>query len=78
VVQFTDTLVTRVTALRDFKAAAYELAVLCRVLSVVPTPLLLDHIRREADKFLDEPGHEAMLRKWDPACNAVGAAQARR
>lgn len=69
VVQFTDTLVTRVTALRDFKAAAYELAVLCRVLSVVPTPLLLDHIRREADKFLDElRDMKAMLRKWDPAC----------
>ncbi|MGE5580151.1 MAG: DUF2935 domain-containing protein [Bacillota bacterium] len=69
VVRFTETLITRVTALRDFKAAAYELALLCRVLSVVPTPLLLDHIRREADKFLDElRAMRVLLRKWEPAC----------
>jgi len=69
VVRFTETLVTRVTALRDFKAAAYELAILCRVLSVVPTPLLLDHIRREADKFLEElRAMKVLLRKWDPSC----------
>ena len=66
VVRFTDTLITRVTALRDFKAAAHELAVLCRLLSVVPTPLLLDHIRREADKFLDElRGMREALLRWE-------------
>ena len=68
VIQFTETLVTRVTALRDFKAAAYELAVVCRLLSVVPTPLLLDHVRREADKFLDElRDMREALRQWE-AC----------
>ncbi len=54
VIQFTETLVKRVTELRNFKATAYELAVLCRLLSALPTPLLLDHVRREADKFLEE------------------------
>lgn len=66
VIQFTDTVIKRVTELRDFKAAAHELAVLCRVLSVVPTPLLLDHIRREADKFLDElKDMKILLRRWE-------------
>lgn len=54
VIRFTETLLERVTELRNFKATAYELAVLCRLLSALPTPLLLDHVRREADKFLDE------------------------
>lgn len=27
---------------------------LCELLSIVSTPLLLDHVRREAGKFLDE------------------------
>ncbi|NLZ31784.1 MAG: DUF2935 domain-containing protein [Firmicutes bacterium] len=40
--------------LRDFKATAHEVVVLCRVLSTVPDPLLTDHVRREADKFLKE------------------------
>jgi len=54
VIRFTETLLERVTELWNFKATAYELAVLCRLLSALPTPLLLDHVRREADKFLDE------------------------
>lgn len=54
VVRFTQDVITNTTQLRDFKAAAYELATLCELLSIVSTPLLLDHIRREADKFLSE------------------------
>ncbi|NLY70687.1 MAG: DUF2935 domain-containing protein [Clostridiales bacterium] len=54
VVRFTQTVINNTIALRDFKAAAFELAKLCELLSIVSTPLLLDHIRREADKFLDE------------------------
>ena len=66
VVRFTETLTKKVTELRDFKAAAYELAVVCRLLSVVPTPLLLDHIRREADKFLEELSEMRVeLRRWE-------------
>lgn len=66
VIRFTEDVTKRVTELRDFKAAAHELAVLCRLLSVVPTPLLLDHIRREADKFLAELREmREMLRKWE-------------
>jgi hypothetical protein len=66
VIRFTETVIERVTELRDFKAAAYELAVLCRLLSIVSTPLLLDHIRREADKFLDElNGMRNILRRLD-------------
>lgn len=54
VVRFTETVISNTKELRNFKAAAFELAKLCELLSIVSTPLLLDHIRREADKFLNE------------------------
>ncbi len=37
--------------IRDFKAAATELIAACELLSVIPT-LLGDHVRREADRFI--------------------------
>lgn len=54
VIRFTENVITNTTELRDFKAAAFELAKLCELLSIISTPLLLDHVRREADKFLSE------------------------
>lgn len=54
VIRFTQDVIRNTMELRDFKAAAFELAKLCELLSIISTPLLLDHIRREADKFLDE------------------------
>lgn len=54
VVRFTQDVIRNTTQLRNFKAAAFELAKLCEILSIISTPLLLDHIRREADKFLSE------------------------
>lgn len=54
VIRFTQNVIDNTMELRDFKAAAFELASLCELLSIVSTPLLLDHLRREADKFLDE------------------------
>ncbi|GIM28856.1 hypothetical protein CPJCM30710_15220 [Clostridium polyendosporum] len=54
VIRFTEDVIDNTIKLRDFKAAAFELATLCELLSIVSTPLLLDHVRREADKFLDE------------------------
>jgi hypothetical protein len=54
VVRFTQDVIKNTEELRNFKAAAFELAKLCELLSIVSTPLLLDHIRREADKFLNE------------------------
>jgi len=54
VVRFTQDVVRNTIELRNFKAAAFELATLCELLSIVSTPLLLDHVRREADKFLSE------------------------
>lgn len=54
--RFTSTVLENIESLRDCKAAAYELALLCQLLSIVSTPLLLDHIRREADRALDEIG----------------------
>lgn len=54
VIRFTQDVVRNTMQLRDFKAAAFELATLCELLSIISTPLLLDHIRREADKFLSE------------------------
>jgi len=54
VIRFTNNVVDATIRLRNFKATARELVVLCKVLSLVPDPLLLDHVRREADKFLEE------------------------
>ncbi len=54
VIRFTENVVAATIKLRDFKALARELVALCKVLSIVPDPLLLDHVRREADKFLEE------------------------
>lgn len=54
VIRFTDNVVAATIRLRNFKATARELVALCKVLSIVPDPLLLDHVRREADKFLEE------------------------
>jgi len=54
VIRFTQDVIRNTMQLRDFKAIAFELATLCQLLSIVSTPLLLDHIRREADKFLSE------------------------
>jgi len=54
VIRFTKNVINSTIELRNFKAAAFELAKLCEILSIISTPLLLDHIRREADKFLDE------------------------
>lgn len=54
VVRFTQDVISNTRALRDFKGAAFELAKLCELLGIVSSPLLLDHVRREADKFLNE------------------------
>lgn len=54
VIRFTEEVIRNTITLRNFKAAAFELAKLCEILSIISTPLLLDHIRREADKFLSE------------------------
>ncbi|MDF2672354.1 MAG: hypothetical protein K0R09_619 [Clostridiales bacterium] len=54
VIRFTENVIANTMELRDFKATAFELASLCEILSIISTPLLLDHVRREADKFLDE------------------------
>ena len=48
--RFIDEPPARTAELRDFKAAAYELLLMCQAPSVVPTPLLLDHVRREAER----------------------------
>lgn len=39
--------------LRNFKAAATQLLQECKILSIIP-PLLADHVRREADRFLQD------------------------
>ncbi|HHU63096.1 MAG TPA: DUF2935 domain-containing protein [Clostridiales bacterium] len=54
VLRFTKDVINSTIQLRNFKAAAFELAKLCKLLSIVSTPLLLDHVRREADKFINE------------------------
>ncbi|HHY11489.1 MAG TPA: DUF2935 domain-containing protein [Firmicutes bacterium] len=54
VIRFTDEVMELVRQLRDVKAQAYELLLQCRMLSAIPSPLLADHVRREADKFLED------------------------
>jgi hypothetical protein len=54
VIRFTNIVAAKTRRLSNFKAAANELAMLCQILSIIPSPLLLDHVRREADKFLQE------------------------
>ncbi|MCR4401625.1 MAG: DUF2935 domain-containing protein [Firmicutes bacterium] len=56
VARFLDEAIARTTELRDFKAAGHELALMCQLLSMVSTPVLLDHIRREADRAIEELG----------------------
>ena len=50
--RFEDTVEKATVRLRDFKAAATELLECCAALAVFP-PLLADHVRREADHFLE-------------------------
>jgi hypothetical protein len=54
VARFTNVVAASTTRLRNFKAAAHELDLICQLLGIIPSPLLLDHVRREADKFLQE------------------------
>lgn len=53
-VRFITEVNAKTSELRNFKALTHELVALCRALSTVPDPLLTDHVRREADKFLNE------------------------
>lgn len=50
--QFEKTVTDSAVKLRDFKATAEELIKACSVLSLIP-PLLADHVRREAEHFLE-------------------------
>jgi hypothetical protein len=52
--RFVDEAIGRTAVLRDFKAEVYELLVMCQVLSASPSPLLADHVRREADRAILE------------------------
>ncbi|NLZ92503.1 MAG: DUF2935 domain-containing protein [Firmicutes bacterium] len=54
VIQFTQNVIQHTRELRNFKAAAFELDEMCKILGIISDPLLLDHVRREADKFLSE------------------------
>ncbi|MGB4657187.1 MAG: DUF2935 domain-containing protein [Bacillota bacterium] len=54
VIRFTEEIEPLVKELRDLKAQAFQLLLECKILSAVSSPLLLDHVRREADKFLED------------------------
>lgn len=51
-VRFEQNVMDATIKVRDFKAAAEELIKECAVLSLIP-PLLADHVRREAEHFLE-------------------------
>lgn len=53
--RFTDEIVTQTTGIRDFKRAAHDLLLQCRILSILP-PLLAEHVAREAEHFLEVLG----------------------
>ena len=53
--RFTDEVIVQTTGIRDFKRAAYQLLLQCKILSVLP-PLLADHVAREAEHFLEVLG----------------------
>ncbi|MGE5549256.1 MAG: DUF2935 domain-containing protein [Bacteroidota bacterium] len=53
--RFTDEVITQTTGIRDFKRAAHQLLLQCKILSVLP-PLLADHVAREAEHFLEVLG----------------------
>lgn len=50
--RFEQTVTTATASLRDFKAAARDLLQNCSALALFP-PLLADHVRREAEHFLE-------------------------
>ncbi len=52
--RFVDEAIARTAALRDLKTEVYELLVMCQLLSAITSPLLVDHIRREADRAILE------------------------
>jgi len=51
--RFTGDIIEAGTDIRNFKAAATQLLNECKILSIIP-PLLADHVRREADRFLQD------------------------
>lgn len=51
-IRFEQTVTDATTQVRDFKAAAEELIKQCAALTLIP-PLLADHVRREAEHFLE-------------------------
>lgn len=51
--RFTEDIVKAGTDLRNFKATATQFLKECKILSIIP-PLLADHVRREADRFLQD------------------------
>lgn len=50
------------TDIRNFKVAATQLLSKCEILSLIP-PLLGDHIRREAERFIQDVEHDLKLIK---------------
>lgn len=57
------------TEIRNFKAAATQLLTNCKILSLIP-PLLADHVRREAEKFLMDLDRDLRMLKQMPAPSA--------
>ncbi|MGB4337426.1 MAG: DUF2935 domain-containing protein [Bacillota bacterium] len=52
VARFTDEVMAETERIRDFKRAAHQLLLGCKILSILP-PLLADHVAREAEHFLE-------------------------
>ncbi|MEA4883329.1 MAG: DUF2935 domain-containing protein [Clostridia bacterium] len=50
--RFTDEVIKETIRIRDFKRAAHQLLLECKIIAVLP-PLLADHVAREAEHFLE-------------------------
>ncbi len=58
------------TDLRNFKAVATQLLTECKILSIIP-PLLGDHVRREAERFLIDIERDVKMLKQMPQPSPV-------
>ena len=60
--RFTKDVIEAGTDIRNFKATATKLITECKILSIIP-PLLADHVRREAERFLQDIDRDVNMLK---------------
>jgi hypothetical protein len=69
--RFTGDILEEGVNIRNFKAAATQLLKECKVLSIIP-PLLGDHVRREAERFIFDIERDLGVIGAPPDCSSTG------